>query len=112
MEMVLEEPGGCSGLVEPERRLPFCRDDLSLGCGSVADDPAARTGDEDGFAWAGPPRLDDLEASSASEAVRRCIRCGRDCGMGGACESVTWGILGTMASVLSLPDGIRIGLSA
>ena len=109
METVLEEPGGGSGL-ELESLLPFCREDLSLGCGKVADDPAGLTGDEDGFRPAWP--LLDLEASSASEAVLRCIR-GRDCGGGGgACGSVTWGILGTMASVLSLPDGIRIGLSA
>ena len=91
METVLEEPGGGNGL-ELESLLPFCRDDLSLGCGRVADDPAGLTGDEDEFmaepAW---PLLDDLEANSASEAVLRCIR-GRDCGGGGgggASESVT-----------------------
>ena len=91
MDTVLEEPGGGNGL-ELESLLPFCRDDLSLGCGKVADDPAALTGDEDEFKAAGP-RL-DLEANSASEAVLRCIR-DRECGGGGgdggggASESVT-----------------------
>ena len=68
MDTVLDEPGGCSGLAES--LLPFCcccRDVLSRGCGSVAEDPAGLTGDED--ACAARPLLDLEDANSASEAV-------------------------------------------
>ena len=76
MDTVLDEPGGCSGL--DEILLPLCccccccRDVLSLGCGSVADDPAGLTGDEDAFA--ARPLLDLDDANSASEAVLRRVQ--------------------------------------